>query len=51
MDKPKQVTPQEVEHAVSELRRQMEGLAQTPINGWTARRKRSSRVWRNWCSG
>ena len=28
MDKPKQVTPQEVEQALSELRRQMEGLAQ-----------------------
>ena len=27
-DKPKQVTPQEVEQAVAELRRQMEGLAQ-----------------------
>jgi hypothetical protein len=29
-DKPKQVTPQEVEQAVAELRRQMEGLAQQP---------------------
>ena len=28
MNKPKQVTPQEVEQALSELRRQMEGLAQ-----------------------
>ena len=31
MDKPKQLSPQEVEHAVAELRRQMEGLAHKPI--------------------
>ena len=30
MDKPKQLTPLEVEHAVAELRRQMEGLAGQP---------------------
>ena len=28
MDKPKQLTPQEVDHAVSELRRQLQGLEQ-----------------------
>lgn len=31
MDKPKQLTPQEVEQAVAELRRQINGLAQQPI--------------------
>ena len=31
MDKPKQLTPQEVEQAVAELRRQMAGLAQQPL--------------------
>jgi phosphoglycerate-specific signal transduction histidine kinase len=31
LDKPKQLTPQEVEQAVAELRRQMQGLAQTPV--------------------
>jgi hypothetical protein len=31
VDKPKQLTPQEVEQAVAELRRQMEGLAQQPL--------------------
>ncbi len=29
-DKPKQLTPQQVEQAMAELRRQMEGLAQQP---------------------
>ena len=28
MDKPKQLTPEEVDHAVSELRRQLQGLEQ-----------------------
>lgn len=28
MDRPKQLTPQEVDHAVSELRRQLQGLEQ-----------------------
>jgi hypothetical protein len=31
MDKPKQLTPQQVEEAVAELRRQMEGLSHQPI--------------------
>jgi hypothetical protein len=31
VDKPKQLTPQEVEEAVAQLRRQMEGLGQKPI--------------------
>ncbi len=31
MDKPKQLTPAEVEQAVADLRRQMEGLAQQPL--------------------
>jgi hypothetical protein len=31
MDRPKQLTPQQVEEAVAELRRQMEGLSQHPI--------------------
>ncbi len=31
MDKPKQLTPEEVEHAVAELRRQIKGLAQQPV--------------------
>ena len=30
VDKPKQLTPQEVEAAVSDLRRQLQGLAQQP---------------------
>jgi hypothetical protein len=30
-DKPKQLTPKEVEDAVSELRRQLQGLAQQPV--------------------
>lgn len=30
VDKPKQLTPQEVEAAVTELRRQLQGLAQQP---------------------
>jgi Gas vesicle protein K len=30
VDKPKQLTPQEVEAAVAELRRQLQGLAQQP---------------------
>lgn len=31
MDKPKRLTPHEVEQAVAELRRQVQGLAQQPI--------------------
>lgn len=31
MDKPKQLTPLEVDHAVAELRRQMEGLTRQPL--------------------
>ena len=31
MDRPKQLTPLEVEHAVAELRQQMEGLANKPL--------------------
>ncbi len=31
MDKPKQLTPTEVEEAVSELRRQLQGIAQQPV--------------------
>ena len=31
MDKPKQLTPLEVEQAVADLRRQMEGLARQPL--------------------
>jgi hypothetical protein len=31
VDKPKQLTPVEVEQAVAELRRQMEGLARQPL--------------------
>lgn len=31
MDKPQQLTPTEIEQAVSELRRQLEGIAQQPV--------------------
>lgn len=31
MDSPKQLTPREVEEAISELRRQMESIAQQPL--------------------